>query len=65
MCQCTIVLYKIIIYYKVAKTAIRQVNKLWRDWNILKKMKVQSVETVIFLIFLDAAETWTLKESDR
>ncbi|XP_037866981.1 uncharacterized protein LOC119628534 [Bombyx mori] len=49
----------------MAKSAMSQLNKIWRDRNILKKTKVQIVETLVFLIFLYGAETWILKESDR
>ncbi|XP_012548777.2 uncharacterized protein LOC101741398 [Bombyx mori] len=49
----------------MAKSAMSQLNKIWRDRNILRKTKVQIVETLVFLIFLYGAETWILKESDR
>ncbi|XP_037868505.1 uncharacterized protein LOC119628824 [Bombyx mori] len=39
----------------MAKSAMSQLNKIWRDRKILKKTKVQIVETLVFLTFLYGA----------
>ena len=49
----------------MAKTAMHQLTKIWKDSNIRKRTKIHVVRTLVFSIFLYGAEAWTLKATDR
>ena len=49
----------------MAKTAMNQLTKIWKDSNIRKRTKIHVVRTLVFSIFLYGAEAWTLKATDR
>lgn len=48
----------------MAKSAMSQLHKTWRDRNISLKTKIKLVHTLVFPIFLYGAETWTLRSTD-
>lgn len=50
---------------QLARSAMTQLNKIWRDRNITKQTKINLVSTLVFSIFLYASESWTVKEVDR
>lgn len=49
----------------MAKSAMSQLDKIWKDRNVLKKTKIYIIRTLVFPIFLYGAESWTLKTADR
>ncbi|CAH2107939.1 unnamed protein product [Euphydryas editha] len=49
----------------MAKSAMSQLQRIWRDRKISIKTKIKLVRTLIFSIFLYGAETWTIKSADR
>ncbi|KAL0878559.1 hypothetical protein ABMA27_003646 [Loxostege sticticalis] len=49
----------------MAKTAMTQLGKIWKDRNVTNRTKTHLVRTLVFSIFLYGAETWTLKAADR
>lgn len=49
----------------MAKTAMSQLQNIWRDRNISRHTKIKLVRTLVFSIFLYACETWTIKAADR
>lgn len=49
----------------MAKNAMSQLQKIWRDRNISRNTKVKLVNTLVFSIFGYGAETWTLRKADR
>lgn len=49
----------------MAKSAMSQLQKIWKNRGIKLKTKIRLVRTLIFSIFLYGAETWTLKAADR
>lgn len=49
----------------MAKTAMTQLQRIWRDRNISRKTKIKLVNSLVFSIFSYGAETWTLKKADR
>ncbi|CAH2210972.1 jg14263 [Pararge aegeria aegeria] len=49
----------------LAKSAMSQLHRTWKDRNISIKTKVRLVRALIFPIFTYAAETWTIKAADR
>ncbi|KAJ8718735.1 hypothetical protein PYW07_016291 [Mythimna separata] len=48
----------------MAKSAMAQLDKVWKDRNISVKTKTKLVRT-LFSIFSYGAETWSLKAADR
>lgn len=49
----------------MAKSAMTQLNKIWKDRNITRRTKIHLIRTLVFSIFLYGAETWTIKATDR
>ncbi|KAJ8724798.1 hypothetical protein PYW07_015756 [Mythimna separata] len=49
----------------MAKSAMAQLDKVWKDRNISVKTKTKLVRTLVFSIFSYGAETWSLKAADR
>ncbi|XP_052744154.1 uncharacterized protein LOC128199289 [Bicyclus anynana] len=49
----------------MAKSAMSQLHKTWKDRNISLRTKIKLVRTLVFSILLYGAETWTLKSADR
>ncbi|KAL0838884.1 hypothetical protein ABMA28_016906 [Loxostege sticticalis] len=49
----------------MAKSAMTQLEKVWKDRNVLNKTKIYIVRTLVFPIFLYGAESWTIKMADR
>lgn len=49
----------------MAKSAMSQLHRTWRDRNISLKTKTKLVRTLVFSILLYGAETWTLRSADR
>lgn len=49
----------------MAKSAMTQLSKIWRDRNITHRTKIHLVRTLVFSIALYSAETWTFKAADR
>lgn len=49
----------------MAKSAMTELNKVWRDRNITNRTKVHLVRTLVFPIALYGVETWTIKAADR
>lgn len=49
----------------MAKTAMTQLSKVWKDRNIRYRTKIHLVRTLVFSIALYGAETWTFKAADR
>ncbi|CAH2264640.1 jg6249 [Pararge aegeria aegeria] len=45
----------------LARTAMDRLKKIWKNRNITKATKIRLVQTLVFRIFLYAAETWTLR----
>ncbi|CAH2226459.1 jg4165 [Pararge aegeria aegeria] len=45
----------------IARTAMDRLKKIWKNRNITKATKIRLVQTLVFPIFLYAAETWTLR----
>lgn len=50
---------------QLARSAMTQLNKVWRDRNITKQTKINLVSTLVFSVFLYASESWTVREVDR
>ncbi|XP_037872901.1 LINE-1 retrotransposable element ORF2 protein [Bombyx mori] len=46
---------------QMSKSAVKRLEKIWRNRSISKKTKIKLMRTLIFSIFLYASETWTLK----
>lgn len=49
----------------MAKGAMSQLDKIWKDKNISMNTKSNLVRTLVFSIFIYGAETWTIKKADR
>ncbi|RVE43733.1 hypothetical protein evm_011582 [Chilo suppressalis] len=49
----------------ITRSAMDKMRKIWRNRNITKATKTKLVRTLIFPIFLYAAETWTLRDVER
>lgn len=49
----------------MARSATTKLTKIWRDQTITKTVKVMLANSLIFPIAVYAAETWTLKKTDR
>lgn len=49
----------------ITRTAMEKLKKVWRNRNITKATKVRLVRTLVFPIFLYAAETWTVRELEK
>lgn len=49
----------------ITRTSMDKMRKIWRNRNITKATKIRLVRTLIFPIFLYAAETWTLREIEK
>ena len=49
----------------MAKSAMSQLQKIWKDRSISRKTKVKLVNSLVFSIFNYGVETWTLKKADR
>lgn len=50
---------------RIFKSAMTELNKVWRDRNITNRTKVHLVRTLVFPIALYGVETWTIKAADR
>ncbi|KAJ2946814.1 hypothetical protein O0L34_g16138 [Tuta absoluta] len=48
----------------MAKSAMANLDKVWRNRSIRRKTKVRLVRALVFSIFLYGAETWTIKSGD-
>ena len=49
----------------MAKSAMSQLQKIWKVRSISRKTKVKLVNSLVFSIFNYGVETWTLKKADR
>lgn len=49
----------------ITRTAMDKLKKIWRNRSITKATKIRLVRTLVFPIFLYAAETWTLREGEK
>lgn len=49
----------------MAKTAMTQLSKVWKDRNVSNRTKIHLVHSLVFPIALYGAETWTIKAADR
>ena len=49
----------------MAKSAMSQLDRVWKDRSISITTKSYLVRTLVFSIFIYGAETWTLKKADR
>ena len=49
----------------ITRNAMDRFGKIWKNRNITKNTKTRLVRTLVFPIFLYAAETWTLREMDK
>lgn len=49
----------------MAKNAMAQLAKIWRDRNISRNTKKKLVQTLVFSIFSYGSETWVIKKADR
>lgn len=49
----------------MTRTAMDRLKKIWRSRDITKATKIRLVRALVLPIFLYAAETWTLRESER
>lgn len=49
----------------ITRSAMDKLKKIWRNRNITKATKTRLVRALVFPIFLYAAETWTLRESEK
>ena len=50
---------------EIARSAMTQLFKVWKNRNITKATKIKLVNTLIFPIFSYASETWTIRADDR
>lgn len=48
----------------MTRSAMDKLKKIWRNRNITKATKVRLVKSLVFPIFLYAAETWTLRQTE-
>nr|XP_037868946.1 uncharacterized protein LOC119628915 [Bombyx mori] len=49
----------------ISRSAMDRPKKIWGNRNITKATKIRLVRALVFPIFLYAAETWTLRESEK
>ena len=49
----------------IARNATTKLTKLWKSAAITRHTKLRTAHSIIFCIAKYAAETWTLKESDK
>ncbi|PZC85948.1 hypothetical protein B5X24_HaOG214313 [Helicoverpa armigera] len=49
----------------ISRSAMDKLRKIWRNRKIFRATKIRLVRTLVFPIFLYAAETWTLPEVER
>lgn len=49
----------------ITRNSMVKLKKVWRNRNITKATKVRLVRTLVFPIFLYAAETWTVRELEK
>ncbi|XP_028036754.1 myrosinase 1-like [Bombyx mandarina] len=49
----------------ISRSAMDRLKKIWGNRNITKATKIRLVRALVFTIFLYAAETWTLRESEK
>lgn len=50
---------------QLAKVAMTQLTKLWRDRNLTKNTKIQLVRALVFPVFSYGSETWVIRAADR
>ncbi|PZC84789.1 hypothetical protein B5X24_HaOG203779 [Helicoverpa armigera] len=49
----------------LTRNAAEKLKKVWRNRNITKATKIRLMRTLVFPIFLYAAETWTVRELEK
>lgn len=49
----------------ISRSAMDKLKKIWGNRNITRATKTRLVKALVFPIFLYAAETWTLRESEK
>ena len=47
-----------------ARSALRDLDTIWKDRSINKKLKIQLLQTLVWPIALYGSESWTLKVAD-
>jgi len=50
---------------QLGKAEVKELTKIWVDRDVRCETKVRLMNTLVFPVFLYAAETWTVHESDR
>jgi hypothetical protein len=50
---------------EIARTAMIDLTKIWKNKNITKKTKIALVNSLVFPVFSYASETWVIRASDR
>lgn len=50
---------------QLARSAMSQLERLWRDRNLTKNTKINLVRTLVFPVLTYASETWTVRNADR
>ena len=50
---------------EIARSAMTNMQKLWKDRSLTRATKIRLVNTLIFPIFLYASETWVIRSADR
>lgn len=49
----------------ITRNAMERLRNIWKNRKITKTTKMRLVRTLVFPIFLYAAETWTLRETEK
>jgi len=49
----------------LGRTAMAELDKIWKDRNITRKTKVNLVKALVFPVAMYGCETWTMKVTDR
>lgn len=57
--------YKIRRRIEIARSAMTQLTKVWKDRSITRNTKIKLVNALVFPVFFYASETWTIHSKDR
>lgn len=50
---------------EIARTAMMQLTKIWKNRNITRNTKINLVNALVFPVFFYGSETWVIRSNDR
>ena len=49
----------------LGKSAVRKLEKVWKDRGVSKQTKIKLMRVLVFPVFLYSSETWVVRKADR